>query len=77
MIGSTFSRINVPAIRGLPIPLPPPAEQRRAIQHLDEQTSKIDALLAKARRFIEFFKERRGAPITAAVTGQIDVRVSA
>lgn len=50
MIGSTFSRINVPAIRGLPIPPPPPAEQRRAIQHLDEQTSKIDALLAKSGR---------------------------
>ena len=77
MIGSTFRRINVPAIRGLPIPPPPPAEQRRAIQHLDEQTSKIDALLAKAGRFIELFKERRGAPITAAVTGQVDVRVSA
>ncbi|WP_300642621.1 restriction endonuclease subunit S [Nocardioides sp.] len=77
MIGSTFRRINVPAIRTLPIPLPPPAEQRRAVEHLDEQTSKIDVLIAKAERFIELSKERRTALITAAVTGQIDVRASA
>lgn len=77
MIGSTFRRINVPAIRTLPIPLPPPAEQRRAVEHLDEQISKIDVLIAKAEGFIELSKERRTALITAAVTGQIDVRASA
>lgn len=51
-----------------------PDEQRRIADYLDEQTAKIDALIAKAERFIELSKERRAALITAAVTGQIDVR---
>lgn len=74
MIGSTFRRINVSAIRALPVPLPPLDEQRRIAAYLDEQTSKIDTLIAETERFIELSKERRAALITAAVTGQIDVR---
>ena len=42
--------------------------------YLDEQTAKIDALIAETERFIELARERRAALITAAVTGQIDVR---
>lgn len=38
------------------------------------QTAKIDALIAKIRRAIDHFKEFRTAPISAAVTGKIDVR---
>ncbi|PZS31230.1 MAG: hypothetical protein DLM58_12130 [Pseudonocardiales bacterium] len=54
--------------------LPPEAEQRKIADHLDEQTTKIDVLIEKAQRFIELSKERRSALISAAVTGQIDVR---
>jgi type I restriction enzyme, S subunit len=49
-------------------------EQRRIAAHLDEQTAKIDALIAETERFIELARERRATLITAAVTGQIDVR---
>jgi type I restriction enzyme S subunit len=52
-------------------------EQQRVVAYLDEQTAKIDTLIAKAERFIELSKERRASLITAAVTGQIDVRTSA
>lgn len=48
-------------------------EQRRIADHLDQETAKIDALIAKAERFIELAQERRAALITAAVTGQISV----
>ncbi|EWM16066.1 type I restriction enzyme [Kutzneria sp. 744] len=58
----------------LPLALPPVEEQRRIAEHLDEQTAKIDTLIAETERFIELSKERRAALITAAVTGQIDVR---
>jgi type I restriction enzyme S subunit len=74
VIGSTFRRINVSAIRSLPVPAPPLDEQRRIAAYLDEQTAKIDTLTAETERFIEFACERRAALITAAVTGQIDVR---
>lgn len=40
------------------------------------KTSKIDALISKAQDHIALTKERRSALITAAVTGQIDVRTA-
>ena len=57
----------------VPLPLPPLAEQREIADHLDRETAKIDALIAKAERFIELAQERRAALITAAVTGQIEI----
>lgn len=60
-------------IVNLPMTLPPVAEQRRILTHLDDQTARIDALIAKAQEHIAFAKERRAALITAAVTGQLDV----
>lgn len=77
MIGSTFRRINVSAIRSLPVPTPLIDEQRRIAAQLDQQTSKIDTMIAETERFIELGRERRAALITAAVTGQIDVREAA
>ena len=62
------------ASRDFAVPLPPLDEQRRIVGYLDEQTAKIDALIAETERFIELARERRAALITAAVTGQIDVR---
>ena len=44
---------------------------------MDEQTVKIDLLIVESERFIELARERRSALITAAVTGQIDVRGAA
>lgn len=58
----------------LPIVCPPLDEQRLIVALLDEQTSKIDTLIAETELFIELARERRSALITAAVTGQIDVR---
>ncbi|MFF8654949.1 restriction endonuclease subunit S [Streptomyces huasconensis] len=77
MIGSTFRRINVSAIRALPVPIPSLDEQRRIAVQLDEQTAKTDTLIEETERFIELSRERRSALITAAVTGQIDVQGAA
>lgn len=73
MMGSTHQTIYQPVAAAIRIPLPPLDEQRRIVAYLDEQTAKIDTLIAKAERFIELAKERRAALITAAVTGQLDV----
>ncbi|MEV0572035.1 restriction endonuclease subunit S [Micrococcus luteus] len=54
-------------------PVPPLDEQREIADHLDRETAKIDALIAKAERFIELAQERRAALITAAVTGQLEI----
>ncbi|MFJ1644242.1 restriction endonuclease subunit S [Streptomyces sp. NPDC088258] len=75
--GSTIRTIGMGDLKSFRIPLPPLDEQRRIVDCLDEETSKIDMLIEEAARFIELSKERRSALITAAVTGQIDVREAA
>ncbi|MEZ7752037.1 restriction endonuclease subunit S [Micrococcus luteus] len=71
--GSTIAHLTAEKLRAIKIPVPPPAEQREIADHLDRETAKIDALIAKAERFIELAQERRAALITAAVTGQIEI----
>jgi type I restriction enzyme S subunit len=71
---STLDIMNQEKTKSLHIALPPLAEQRAIVAHLDEKCGKIDKLKAKAERGIELLKERRSALISAAVTGKIDVR---
>jgi type I restriction enzyme S subunit len=59
------------------IPVPPADELNKINSALDRETSRIDDLIAKVQRSIDLLKERRSAFITAAVTGQIDLRESA
>ena len=74
MIGSTFKRINVEEIRSFLIPSPPPTEQAEIANFLEGEVAKFDNLTAEAQRAIDLLQERRTALISAAVTGQIDVR---
>ncbi len=73
-VGSTMDNLNSDIIGALRIPLPALTEQRELVATVNEQTTKIDELIAETERFIELSRERRSALITAAVTGQIDVR---
>jgi len=61
-------------IRNVPIVVPPIDVQAQIVRQMYEQTLKIDTLIAESQRFIELAQERRAALITAAVTGQVDVR---
>ena len=68
--GSTVSNLKLSTIRGQRLPLPPLDEQRRIADHLDAETAKIDAMIAKAGELRALLDERRSALITATVTGQ-------
>jgi type I restriction enzyme, S subunit len=59
------------------VPLPPLPEQQAIAAFLDQETRKIDALIAKVETVIAKLKEYRTALISAAVTGKIDVREAA
>lgn len=72
--GSTLRTIGRGSLRAFKVPLPPLHEQQVIVQRARERAAKADALIGKAERFIELARERRSALITAAVTGQIDVR---
>ena len=75
--GAAQGMLNTDDIRRVRVAMPPISEQRQIADRLNEQTGQIDALIAKAEEHIVLAKERRAALITAAVTGQIDVRTAA
>ena len=54
--------------------VPPSDEQVEIVKFLAYETAKFDALTSEAQRAIDLLQERRTALISAAVTGQIDVR---
>ncbi|WP_159944676.1 restriction endonuclease subunit S [Nocardiopsis sp. FR6] len=76
-IGGTKVQLALDDIRALRVPVPTLEEQRQIVDYLDRETSRIDMLIAESERLIELSQERRSALITAAVTGQIDVRQEA
>lgn len=66
--------LNYGNFRQVKLPLPCSAEQQHIAHFLDRETARIDALMKTTERSITLLKERRAAFITAAVTGQIDLR---
>jgi len=56
------------------VSIPPKHEQVSIISSLNDATAELDTLAAEAQRAIDLLQERRTALISAAVTGQIDVR---
>jgi type I restriction enzyme S subunit len=58
------------------IAVPPTHELTHINAFLDRETARIDALIEKVQLSIDLLKKRRSALITAAVTGQIDLRES-
>ena len=59
------------------LPVPPRDEQRSIVKQIDKVTAQLETLRASALKTINLLKERRSALIAAAVTGQIDVEVTA
>ncbi|MEU6190261.1 hypothetical protein [Nocardia sp. NPDC047038] len=74
--GTSHSMLNISQsdIVNLPMQLPSVDEQHRIVTYLESETAKIDQLIAETEQLIDLARERRSALITAAVTGQIDVR---
>jgi len=72
--GSGREGLNFEQISKIPIPLPPLPEQKAIAEFLDIETGKIDKLADKIKEGMERLTEYRSALITAAVTGQIDLR---
>lgn len=72
--GSAQPFVKVSETLARPWVFPPLPEQTAIAEFLDRETGKIDELVAEAQRAIDLLQERRAALISAAVTGQIDVR---
>jgi type I restriction enzyme S subunit len=66
--------LNYNNFRQVKLPFPSTDEQSRIAEFLDREISKSSALLAKTEEAINKLLEYRSALISAAVTGEIDVR---
>lgn len=72
--GSAQLNISVPILQYLPVPLPPSEEQEKIVEYLHIRLEKLDSILSRIHNGITGLQEYRAALISAAVTGQIDVR---
>jgi type I restriction enzyme S subunit len=72
--GAAQPKLTSERLGTIVLPRPPSSEQVAIADFLDRERAKIDTLVAKVDTAIERLQECRTALITAAVTGQIDVR---
>ena len=72
--GGTKIQLSLDDVANLLIPYPPINEQQKIIKYINTTFNEIEALLLESKKVIEILKERRLALVSAAVTGQIDVR---
>lgn len=72
--GSTRSRIPLSVMATRRLSIPPLAEQKKIADFIRAEATTFENLTAEAQKAIDLLQERRTALISAAVTGQIDVR---
>ena len=72
--GSGQPNLNTDLVKDLAVSRPPQSEQRVIVSFVEDACSQFDVLSGDAARAIALLQERRSALISAAVTGQIDVR---
>lgn len=74
---ATIAHLTAEALRRYRFAYPPRAEQEQIVENLDEAVGRFDELISEAASASQLLQERRSALISAAVTGQIDVRAFA
>ena len=67
-------KIETDTLKKLPSPVPPNSEQREICAQIAAQLNQLDRLAGKSEKTLARLTEYRTALITAATTGQIDVR---
>jgi type I restriction enzyme S subunit len=72
--GGNQAALNCELVADLRVPVPPLDEQAAIARFLDGETDETRRLIDVTRASIDLLRESRSALITAAVTGQIDVR---
>lgn len=74
--GASSSMLNISqsVILDLPVPVPPEDEMMTILEFCAQGAQQTSELIAQAEGAVDLLLERRAALISAAVTGQIDVR---
>ena len=71
--GDKRDGINLEMIGGIPIPFFSVSEQTEIVEHIENESARIDAKIAKAEKYINLLTEYRTALISEVVTGKIKV----
>ena len=72
--GAMHPHLNCGEVKFVQLPVPPPSAQHFIVDFILNESVSFDALIKQAQSAITLLQERRTALISAAVTGQIDVR---
>ena len=72
--GATIKTIGMGDVKSLMTPVPPSGEQLSIAAFITKELTVLDKLVDEVAKSIDLLRERRSALISAAVTGQIDVR---
>jgi type I restriction enzyme S subunit len=72
--GGNQPALNCEILRAIRLPIPPVDEQAAVCAHINLMSDEFNLLTTQVKRAIDLLVERRTALISAAVTGQIDVR---
>ena len=66
--------LSLENVRQMPLALPPIQEQIEIVRHVNKAIGFLTTLIKNSHQSVGLLQERRSALISAAVTGQIDVR---
>ena len=70
--GSTFTELSAADLKSIRMPIPSATEQRAIADFLDEETVRLDALVAEKERWLSLLEEKREGMITSAVLHGLD-----
>lgn len=73
---STITHLTAEKLSRLRLPFPPVEEQREIVDRLETEVARLDQVASDIQHQLARLQEYRSSLITAAVTGQIDVRAS-
>ena len=68
---TNLASINLTKLGALPIPLPPPDDQRRIVAEIEKQFTRLEAGVAALRRIQANLKRYRASVLAAACAGQL------
>ena len=71
-VGVSYPAINASDLAGISVHLPPLPLQRAIADHLDRETTRLDALVAAKARVLDLLAEKHQSLITRAVTRGLD-----
>ena len=70
---TTVAHLNMADIPGIPVAVPPTAEQSLIVSEIEREALRLGRLTVELARQVELLRERRQALITAAITGELDI----